>query len=84
MPSNFIVREVWRIKRRGFRDRIIVVTTLMDAKQYNVQQLTLLYGLRWLAAEVNVRYLKTRLKMEILTAKILVMVKKDIWTHLLA
>lgn len=86
LPSNFIVREVClRIQRRGFRDeRIIVVTTLMDAKQYNVQQLTRLYGLRWLAAEVNLRYLKTTLKMEMLTAKTPAMVRKDIWTHLLA
>ena len=86
LPSNFIVREVClRIQRRGFRDeRIIVVTTLMDAKQYNVQQLTRLYGLRWLAAEVNLRDLKTTLKMEMLTAKTPAMVRKDIWTHLLA
>ncbi len=86
LPDNFIVREVClRIKQRGFRDkRIIIVTTLLDAKQYSVQQLTLLYGLRWSAAEVNLRYLKTTLKMEMLTAKTPVMVRKEIWTHLLA
>jgi hypothetical protein len=86
LPSNFIVREVClRIKQRGFRDkRIIIVTTLLDAKQYSVQQLTLLYGLRWSSAEVNLRYLKTTLKMEMLTAKTPVMVRKEIWTHLLA
>jgi hypothetical protein len=83
---SFIVREVClRIKRRGFRDeRIIVVTTLVDAKRYTVEKLTALYGLRWSAAEVNLRYLKTTLKMEMLTAKTPVMVRKEIWTHLLA
>jgi len=86
LPSNLIVREVClRIKQRGFRDkRIIIVTTLLDAKLYSVQQLTILYGLRWSAAEVNLRYLKTTLKMEMLTAKTPVMVRKEIWTHLLA
>ncbi len=60
------------------------MTTLVDAKRYTVEQLTLLYGLRWSAAEVNLRYLKTTLKMEMLTAKTPVMVSKEIWTHLLA
>ena len=71
LPSSFIVREVClRIKQRGFRDeRIIVVTTLVDAQRYTVKKLTALYGLRWSAAEVNLRYLKTTLKMEMLTAK---------------
>ncbi len=86
LPSNFMVREVClRIQRRGFRSqRIIVVTTLLDAQRYTVQKLTLLYGLRWAGAEVNLRYLKTTLKMEMLTAKTPAMVRKEIWTHLLA
>jgi hypothetical protein len=86
LPSNFMVREVClRIQRRGFRSqRIIVVTTLLDAQRYTVQKLTLLYGLRWSGAEVNLRYLKTTLKMEMLTAKTPAMVRKEIWTHLLA
>ena len=74
-----------RIQRRGFRaERIIVVTTLLDAQRYLLQNLTLLYGLRWSAAEVNLRSLKTTLKMEMLTSKTPVMVRKEIWTHLLA
>ncbi|MEG4349730.1 hypothetical protein QUA74_08315 [Microcoleus sp. LAD1_D3] len=74
-----------RIQRRGFRqERIIVVTTLLDAQRYTVQKLTQLYGRRWSAAEVSLRHLKTTLKMEMLTAKTPAMVRKDIWTHLLA
>ncbi|MEG4837240.1 transposase [Microcoleus sp. B9-D4] len=86
LPSNFIVREVClRIQHRGFRDeRIIVVTTLLDAKRYTVHKLTQLYGLRWSAAEVSLRHLKTTLKMEMLTAKTPAMVRKEIWIHLLA
>jgi hypothetical protein len=46
-------------------------------------QLGLLYGLRWQAAEVNLRHLKTTLKMEMIAAKTPEMVRKEIWTHLL-
>lgn len=86
LPSTLIVREVClRLTRRGFRDQsIIVVTTLLDPQRYSARQLTLLYGRRWQAAEVNLRYLKTTLKMEMLTAKTPEMVRKEIWTHLFA
>lgn len=86
LPSSLQVREVClRLTRRGFRDQtIIVVTTLLDAKRYSAWQLTQLYGRRWQAAEVNLRHLKTTLKMEMLTTKTPEMVRKEIWTHLLA
>ena len=86
LPSTLLVREVrLRLTRRGFRDQnIIVVTTLLEAKRYSAGQLTQLYGWRWQAAEVNLRHLKTTLKMEMLTAKTPEMVRKEIWTHLLA
>ncbi len=85
IPKTLVVREVaLRLSLKGFRDqRIIVVTTLLDAQRYSAQQLTRLYGWRWPAAEVNLRHLKTTLKMEMLTAKTPEMVRKDIWAHLL-
>ncbi len=66
LPSTLMVREVClRLTRQGFRDqKIILVTTLLDAKRYSAGQLTELYGLRWLSAQVNLRHLKTTLKME--------------------
>jgi Transposase DDE domain len=86
VPATLVVREVClRLSRRGWRDEpIIVVTTLLDAKRYSAQQLTQLYGWRWAAAEVNLRHLKTSLKLEMLTAKTPEMVRKDLWAHLLA
>jgi hypothetical protein len=86
VPETLVVREVClRLARRGWRDEpIIVVTTLLDAKRYSPQQLTQLYGWRWAAAEVNLRHLKTTLKLEMLTAKTPDMVRKDLWAHLLA
>jgi len=86
IPDTLMVREVFlRHKRNGFRDQtIIVVTTLLDAKRYSAEQLTRLYGWRWQAAEINLRHLKTTLKMERLTAKTPEMVRKELWTHFLA
>lgn len=85
IPQTLVVREVClRLSLKGFRDqRIIVVTTLLDAQRYSAVQLTRLYGWRWPAAEVNLRHLKTTLKMEMLSAKTPDMVRKDIWAHLL-
>jgi DNA-binding transcriptional MerR regulator len=86
LPATLLVREVcFRLRRQGFRDQtIIVVTTLLNHRRYSVRQLTQLYQLRWLSAEVNLRHLKTTLKMEMLTAKTPEMVRKEIWTHLFA
>ena len=86
LPQVLAVREVsLLLRRRGFRDRrIIIVTTLLDAQRYSARQLEALYGLRWQAAEVNLRHLKTTLGMEMLTAKTPEMVRKDLWAHLLA
>lgn len=86
IPDTLWVREVvLRIPKPGFRDqRIIVVTTLLDAQQYSAEKLTQLYGYRWQAAEINLRHLKTTLKMDLLTAKTPTMVQKELWSHLLA
>ncbi len=86
LPERMRVREVrLKLSRPGWRDQcVIVVTTLLDAKRYPASQLTKLYGWRWQAAEVNLRHLKTTLKMEMLTAKTPEMVRKEIWVHLLA
>ena len=85
LPQTLHVREVRiRFERKGFRAQtLIVVTTLLNAKFYTVEQLSRLYQMRWQAAEVNLRYLKTLLKMEMLNAKTPAMVRKDLWAHLL-
>lgn len=85
LPQTLHVREVRvHFERKGFRAQtIIVVTTLLNAKVYSVEQLSRLYRMRWQAAEVNLRYLKTLLKMEMLNAKTPAMVRKNLWAHLL-
>lgn len=86
IPETLQVREVRvKLKEKGFRDKfIVIVTTLLDAHRYSANQLAKLYSWRWYAAEVNLRHLKTTLSMEMITAKTPEMVRKDLWTHLLA
>jgi hypothetical protein len=85
-PESLEVREVYfSIAEPGFRtQQVIVVTTLLEAKRYPKSALADLYGLRWGATEVNLRHLKTTLKMEMIFAKTPEMVIKDLWMHMLA
>jgi hypothetical protein len=85
LPTTLMVREVsLRLTRKGWRDQcIIVVTTLLDAERYSARALTELYGYRWRAAEVNLRHVKSTLKMDMIKAKTPTMVRKEFWAHLL-
>jgi len=86
LPETLKVREVIvPFHRKGFRaQKIIVVTTLLNGKIYTSEQLGQLYLMRWNAAEVNLRSIKTLLKMEMLNCKTPQMVRKELWAHLLA
>jgi hypothetical protein len=86
LPISLEVREVHLlIQQPGFRPKeIILVTTLVDPKRYSKAKLAELYQLRWQATEVNLRHLKTTLRMEMIAAKTPEMVQKEIWMHLLA
>jgi Transposase DDE domain len=86
LPEYIEVREVHlSILKLGFRPKeIILVTTLLDPKRYTKAKLAELYGLRWSSTEVNLRHIKTTLKMEHIATKTPEMVRKDIWMHLLA
>jgi Transposase DDE domain len=86
LPETLQVREIEiQVEQAGFRpQRIILVTTLLDAKRYCKAQLAKLYRLRWHSTEVNLRHLKTTLKMEMIFAKTPEIARKDIWIHLLA
>ncbi len=85
LPERIEVREVHLlIQQVGFRPKeIILVTTLLDPKRYRKAKLAELYQLRWQATEVNLKHLKTTLKMEMIAAKTPAMVQKDIYMHLL-
>ena len=86
LPEQMQVREVrLLITQPGFRPKeIIVVTTLLDAKRYPKARLAQLYRLRWQATEVNLKHLKTTLKMDMLLVKTPEMFRKELWMHLIA
>ena len=84
-PADLTVRECRvNIQQPGFRAKhIIVVTTLLDAEKYPKEDLAQLYRARW-NAELDLRSLKVDLQMDILRCKTPELVRKEIWTHVLA
>ena len=85
LPDFITVREVYvKVEQPGFRTKnLIVVTTLLDADDFTKSDLAQLYRSRW-SAELDLRSLKRTMKMEILRCKTPELVRKEIWTHLLA
>lgn len=85
LPDSLTVRECRvRIDQPGFRIHYLVLaTTLLDAETYTKDDLAQLYRCRW-NAELDLRTLKTTLQMEMLRCKTPELVRKEIWTHILA
>lgn len=85
LPEYLTVRETrFRVEQPGFRTKeIIVVTTLLDPKQTTKEDLALLYRQRW-NNELDIRDIKVTLQMDILRCKTPEIVRKEIWTHILA
>ena len=85
LPERITIRETRvRIPQPGFRCRsMIVVSTLLDAKVVTASDLAELYRARW-NAELDLRSLKQTMQMDILRCKTPELVRKEIWTHILA
>jgi len=85
MPSSIGVRQLEvQVKQPGFRvDNFVVVTTLIDPRTYTKEDVAELYHQRWLV-ELDIRALKITLGMDVLRCKTPEMVRKEIWTCLLA
>ena len=85
LPEQLTIRETRvRIQQPGFRCRsMVVVSTLLDAEAVSVSDLAELYRARW-NAELDLRSLKQTLQMDILRCKTPELVRKEIWTHILA
>jgi hypothetical protein len=85
LPDTFTVRQI-RITHvpPGFRSQsLVVVTTLLDPLEAPADAIRALYRDRW-TAELNLRALKTALKMEVLRGMTPNVVYKEIAMHLLA
>jgi hypothetical protein len=85
MPAQITVRELRvRIQDKTKRVRnLVIVTTLVDSTSYKASEVGGLFRQRW-HAELDLRSLKTEMKMEMLRTKSPAMVRKEIGVHLLA
>ncbi len=85
LPDFVTVRELRvRVKQPGFRTKsVVVVTTLLDPKEFSKQDLADLYRVRW-NNEVDLRSIKSTMQMEVLRCKTPELVRKEVWTHVLA
>lgn len=70
LPELLILRELrYRVTRRGYRTRrVMLVTTLLDAKTHPAADLAALYHRRW-QVEVNLRHMKETLGMRVLRSR---------------
>lgn len=85
MPLSIELREVEvHVNQPGFRTAsFVVVTTLRDAETYTRDDIAELYHYRWLA-ELDIRAIKDTMGMDILRSKTPGMVRREMWTCLLA
>src|SRR5579871_5567849 len=85
LPESITIRETRiRVRQPGFRTRsIVVVTTLLDPEQASQEELASLYRARW-NAELDLRSLKSTMQMRELRCKTPELVRKEVWTHILA
>jgi len=85
IPHTLPVRELKvRVGVRGFRVReLVVVTTLTDAERYPREEIAKLYRLRW-HVELDLRNVKTSLRLDDLRGKKPETIRREIWMHWLA
>ncbi len=85
MPESLELRLIdVQIDQAGFRTQSLqVVTTLTDPAEYSREEIAELYRRRWLV-ELDIRSIKCAMGMDILRCKSPEMVRKEIWTCLLA
>jgi hypothetical protein len=85
LPESITIREARiRVAQPGFRTKVIVVvTTLLDPEQTTKEDLAALYRARW-NNELDLRSIKSTMQMSELRCKTPELVRKEIWTHILA
>ena len=85
LPEYITMREARiHVAQPGFRTKsIVVVTTLLDPQQTTKEDLATLYRARW-NNELDLRSIKATMQMRDLRCKTPELVRKEIWTHILA
>jgi hypothetical protein len=84
VPATLEVREIRkRVSTPGFRVKNLnIITTLLDASAYATEDIADLYHQRW-HVELDIRAIKTTLKMDELRCLTPFMIEKEIWAHFL-
>jgi hypothetical protein len=84
-PASINVREAEvTLDHKGSRsENCVLITTFTKPKAVSKADLRNLYGHRWLV-EIDLKAIKSTMKMDVLRAKTPEMVRKEIWAHLLA
>jgi hypothetical protein len=85
IPKTLTVRELKvHVDVKGFRTQgLVVVTTLTDAKLYPRDEIAKLFRLRW-HVELDLRNVKTSLRLDDLRGKKPETIRREIWMHWLA
>jgi hypothetical protein len=85
LPDSLTIRECRvQVAQPGFRVKVIVIaTTLLDHIAYPPSDLADLYRARW-HAELDLKSLKQTMQMDVLRCKTPELVRKELWTHILA
>lgn len=85
LPDSLTIRECRvAIAQPGFRVKVVVIaTTLLDHVAYPPSELAKLYRARW-NAELDLKSLKQTMQMDVLRCKTPELVRKELWTHILA
>ena len=85
MPATIELREFRvNVPQPGIRvESFVVATTLTDATAYSHDEVAELYRHRW-QVELDIRAIKQTMGMDVLRCKTPAMVRKEIWTCLLA
>ena len=85
IPETMTLRELqFQVIQPGYRTQeITIVTTLLDAEVYSKADIAELYGFRW-NAELDIRAIKQNLNLNHVRCKSPEMVRRELWTTLLA
>ncbi len=85
LPDFITVRETRiHVSQPGFRSRtVVVVTTFLDPEEITKEDLAGLYRARW-NNELDLRSIKSTMQMDVLRCKTPELVRKEVWTHVLA
>jgi hypothetical protein len=84
-PKKISIREVEiQDERKGFRSKSrIIVSTFLEQNCISKNDFKNIYDYRW-SIEVDLRSIKDTMRMGILRGKTPLMVRKEIWAHILA